>query len=173
MYVCLYTYAHTHKQTHTQTPTQTSTHAHTHTHTNTSTLSQDEWRNEGHEYIGMRIQRPVMGAFGRVVKMSEAKIVGWLPADESDYKNKDGEAAALWHILWNDGAEEDLEEWEVQESLQASVDDCDDFASGGMWSSGRDRKEWLGALNKCRTVGAAALGLYLLGDRALPLVANL
>ena len=55
------------------------------------------------------------GAFGRTVKVQEARIVGWLPADESDYINDKGEAAPLWHILWNDGQEEDLEEWEVLE----------------------------------------------------------
>ena len=82
----------------------------------------DEWRTEGHEYIDKRIRRPIKGAFGRIVTYSEARIVGWLPAEESDYTNQAGEAAALWHLLWNDGAEEDLEEWEVQESLALSRD---------------------------------------------------
>ena len=54
------------------------------------------------------------GAFGRVVKLQEARIVGWLPKEESDFKSEQtGEPAALWHILWDDGQEEDLEEWEV------------------------------------------------------------
>ena len=58
----------------------------------------DEWRTEGHEYIDKRIRRPIKGAFGRIVTYSEARIVGWLPAEESDYTNQAGEAAALWHL---------------------------------------------------------------------------
>ena len=140
-----------------------------------SHIDLDEWRVEGHEFIDKRIRRPVKGAFGRVVKMQEARIVGWLPADESDYTNAKGEAAALWHILWDDGQEEDLEEWEVLESLEASIDSEDEFVRGGIWSNGRDRKEWLSLMSQqnCRTVGATALGLYLFGDRALPMVADI
>ena len=135
----------------------------------------DEWRTEGHEFIGKRIRRPIKGAFGRVIKMSEAKIVGWLSKEESDYKNEAGEPAALWHILWNDGQEEDLEEWEVQESLQMSGIEDEELVdeAAGIWGSGRDRKEWHSLMSTCRTVGAAALGIYLLGDRALPMVAEL
>jgi hypothetical protein len=133
----------------------------------------DEWRTEGHEYLGRRIRRPIKGSFGRVVKFTEARIVGWLPAEESDYKNDKDQPAALWHILWNDGVEEDLEEWEVAESLEMSAEDDEDLLDGGIWSSGRDRKEWLSLIANCRTVGATALALYLLGDRALPMVAAL
>ena len=133
----------------------------------------DEWRTEGHEFIDKRIRRPIKGSFGRVVNWSAAKIVGWLPADESDYKSeKTGEPAALWHVLWSDGAEEDLEEWEVLEALEQSAEEDDELAEFGIWSSGRDRKEWLALLSGCRTVGATALALYLLGDRALPMVAT-
>ena len=49
------------------------------------------------------------------------------------------------------------------------MDGEDEYESGGIWSSARDRKEWLSLMGpeKCRTVGATSLGLYLFGDRAV------
>jgi len=43
---------------------------------------------------------------------------------------------------------------------------------GGIWASGSDRNEWVSLLSNCRTVGATALALYLLGDRALSAAAG-
>ena len=74
----------------------------------------DKWRTEGHEWIGKRLQRPVKSRFGQTIDHVKAKVVGWLPADESDFYDEAKNPAPLWHVLWEDGDEEDLEYHEVQ-----------------------------------------------------------
>jgi hypothetical protein len=79
----------------------------------------DKWRTDGHEWIGKRLRRPVKGRFGHTIDHVKAKVVGWLSADESDFFDENGVPAALWHVLWEDGDEEDLEDFEV--SIELSV----------------------------------------------------
>ena len=52
-------------------------------------------------------------------------------------------------------------------------DDPDARGQGGVWASRHDREVWGQLTGGAKTVGAAALGLYLLGDRALHLVGGL
>jgi hypothetical protein len=42
-----------------------------------------------------------------------ATVVGWLSAEESDFIDELKVPAPLWHVVWDDGEEEDLEEAEV------------------------------------------------------------
>ena len=55
---------------------------------------------------------------GRVSGFSRGVVVGWLPADESDFVSEEtGKPAALWHVeLEGDLGEEDLEEFELVEA---------------------------------------------------------
>ncbi len=77
----------------------------------------DKWKTDGHEWIGKRLRRPVKGKFGHTIDHVKAKVVGWLSADESDFFDENGIPAALWHVLWEDGDEEDLEDFEVSMDL--------------------------------------------------------
>ncbi len=74
---------------------------------------EDKWRTEGNEWIGKRIRRPVKSRFGQTIDHVKAKVVGWLPKEESDFFDEAKQPAPLWHVLWEDGDEEDLEEFEV------------------------------------------------------------
>ena len=56
-------------------------------------------------------------------------------------------------------------------SLVESGDSPDLSGQHGVWDSPRDRDCWLKLVAGARTVGAVALALYLLGDRALHFVA--
>jgi hypothetical protein len=73
----------------------------------------DKWRTDGHEWIGKRLRRPVKGKYGHTIDFVKAKVVGWLSADESDFFDENNVPAALWHVVWEDGDEEDLEDFEV------------------------------------------------------------
>ena len=71
--------------------------------------------------------------------------------------------------------QEDLEGFEVEEGLELlrshgespEVDDAH-----GIWASSAERERWLAFTKESETTGAAALGLYLLGDRALAAVSD-
>jgi hypothetical protein len=78
------------------------------------------WRTEGSEYLGLDVLRAVTDNDGRVGE-GWGSITGWLSADESDFTNDQGEAAELWHVVFDDTAlgEEDLEEHEVKEAVLA------------------------------------------------------
>jgi hypothetical protein len=82
--------------------------------------AQDEWRKTGNEHIGRNIMRSVLcdNGSGRVSGFSRGVVVGWLPADESDFVSEEtGKPAALWHVeLEGDLGEEDLEEFELIEA---------------------------------------------------------
>jgi len=81
------------------------------------------WRHEGNELIRRMVRRSLWSngehADSRVIGAADARIVGWLPKEESDFVDEQGRAAALWHIVYDDHkiGEEDLEEYEVVESL--------------------------------------------------------
>jgi hypothetical protein len=62
------------------------------------------WQTSGHAFIGRRVAR----RFGE--GLSFGYVNKWVPQDGVDM--------ALWHMLHDDGDEEDLEEWEVTESLK-------------------------------------------------------
>jgi hypothetical protein len=81
--------------------------------------STDEWRREGSEYIGRHILRYLLDDNGRPNGKVLGKIVGWLPAEESDYFSQvTGKAEPLWHVeLEDDAGEEDLEPFELHEAL--------------------------------------------------------
>lgn len=67
----------------------------------------EEWCSQGHTSIGARVVRVFHGVSysGRVVK--------WLQADEAD--------SALFHVVHEDGDEEDLEEGELGEAIAAEA----------------------------------------------------
>ena len=70
-----------------------------------------EWRSEGHEWIGCRVARRFDGEEeGAAATTALGKIVAWVP--------EEGEDEALWHMVHDDGDEEDLDEGEMREALQ-------------------------------------------------------
>jgi hypothetical protein len=76
-----------------------------------------EWITEGSEYVGRRVRRNVRGDDGKLAGWANGSIVGWLPADKSDFYCKEtGLPSALWHVRFDDEeiGEEDLEHAEVQ-----------------------------------------------------------
>ena len=71
--------------------------------------------------IGLDLVRSVMGVEGSIKEQARAKVVGWLSAAESDFEDTRGNPAPLYRIKYLDGAlqgdEEDLEEYEVRNSV--------------------------------------------------------
>ena len=65
----------------------------------------DEWKTSEHEWIGMRVTRAIDGID------IDARVTKWTPAAGTD--------PALWHVLHDDGDEEDLDEAEMQAALEA------------------------------------------------------
>ena len=63
----------------------------------------DDWRLDGSPWIGKRIRRVFPGGV-----TSDAVVQSWLPAGEA------AEDFALWHVVHDDGDEEDLEEHELE-----------------------------------------------------------
>jgi hypothetical protein len=63
------------------------------------------WQTEGDPWIGRTVRR----VFGVVGGCSDGVLTAWLPADKDD--------GALWHLVMDDGDEEDLEEHEVRDAL--------------------------------------------------------
>ncbi len=57
--------------------------------------------------------------------------------------------------------------------LMECGDSPDLCGRGGIWAAGRDRDAWSQLVAGARTLGAAALALYLLGDRAMLAVGGL
>ena len=62
---------------------------------------EEGWLDSGHEWIGASVRRFFAGGV-----VSDGEVVRWLPAE--------GDDAALWHMVHEDGDEEDLEEDEVR-----------------------------------------------------------
>jgi len=67
-------------------------------------MERAHWQTAGHQHVGCRIAR----RFGKRVAL--AKITKWLPPDEED------DEPALFRAVHDDGDEEDLEEYEVDEA---------------------------------------------------------
>ena len=56
-----------------------------------------EWRTVGSQHLWRRVRRSVIED-GMVAGFSDGSVVGYLPAEESDYESVlTGEPAALWH----------------------------------------------------------------------------
>ena len=67
----------------------------------------DEWQTSEHEWIGRRVTRVIDG-----IEL-DARVTKWIPADGTD--------PALWHVLHDDGDEEDLDEAEMQAAKRGSI----------------------------------------------------
>ena len=84
-------------------------------------MAETAWRTEGSVLIGLDLVRSVMGVEGSIKEQAHAKVVGWLSAAESDFEDTRGNPAPLYRIKYLDGAlqgdEEDLEEYEVRNSV--------------------------------------------------------
>ena len=78
------------------------------------------WRTTGSTYVGRQLTRTETGTSTRG-SSCRAAVVGWQPADESDFLDAAGRPAALYKIRYLDGEldgeEAELEEYEVLESL--------------------------------------------------------
>lgn len=67
----------------------------------------DSWLSRGHRWVGRRVRRFFDVSDGFL----DGTIARWLPAS--------GDDAALWHVVHDDGDEEDLEAYEVRAALIA------------------------------------------------------
>lgn len=70
---------------------------------------EESWLDEGHEWLGKRVARP----FGKT-KVFLGKITKWIPPDP---EAGDG---PLFHVVHDDGDEEDLEDFEARFLLPAA-----------------------------------------------------
>ena len=80
-------------------------------------------RSGGHSLCGQRLVRNIYNADGTFASSSNATVVGWLDADESEFFDDADQPAAIFRIRYLDGEvagdEEDLEEHEVRSSILA------------------------------------------------------
>ena len=81
------------------------------------------FRKSGHSLCGQRLVRNIYNADGTFASSSNATVVGWLDADESEFFDDADQPAAIFRIRYLDGEvagdEEDLEEHEVRSSILA------------------------------------------------------
>ena len=80
----------------------------------------------GSAWVGRTIVRTVFDASGEPSTRVCGRVVGWLPADRSDFTDAAGRPASLWRVVYDgggtlDGDEEDLEEFELEESVLPST----------------------------------------------------
>jgi hypothetical protein len=73
-----------------------------------SLLETLKWQNYGHEWLNKRVVRDY-GANGS----NQGRITKWIPADPKGPE----ENMALWHVMFDDDDEEDLDQGEVEEAL--------------------------------------------------------
>ena len=52
------------------------------------------WRTRGHELLGRTVARELEGRLGTM----QARVEGWLPAGESNFRDASGRPAALWRV---------------------------------------------------------------------------
>ena len=101
----------------------------------------EEWHRFPHPYIGKRVRRNVMGEDLTHAGKANGIIVGYLPAEISDFKSKQTNLdAALWKLKFEDpdigNGYEDLEEYEVKqamldyEKMQASLQSAASLRKG-------------------------------------------
>mmetsp|Transcript_13488 Transcript_13488/g.34429 ORF Transcript_13488/g.34429 Transcript_13488/m.34429 type:complete len:442 (-) Transcript_13488:326-1651(-) len=111
-----------------------------------------EWHTDGNELIGREIMRCVYDG-ASLAGMARAKVIGWLPASESDFEDALGRPQPLWLCRFSEGSllegeEEELERHELVESIDSSesqqlcaqLDDDDDVANDAVLS-GDDEAE--------------------------------
>ena len=65
----------------------------------------EEWQETGHRWLGMRVRRFFDKSY------SDGRLTKWMP--------ESGDDAAIWHMVHDDGDEEDLEEYEVVAAIRA------------------------------------------------------
>ena len=64
--------------------------------------SLSSWRTDN-AMVGRKIARCVYNRNGAIAEKAIARVVGWLPADESDYQDDQGRPAPLYHICYESG----------------------------------------------------------------------
>ena len=86
-------------------------------------MHKKNFRKSGHSLCGQRLVRNIYNADGTFASSSNATVVGWLDADESEFFDDADQPAAIFRIRYLDGEvagdEEDLEEHEVRSSILA------------------------------------------------------
>ena len=95
------------------------------------------WQTQGSEYVGMRVMRSFAGAG---VPPAAGTITKW--AEES----APGELDELWHMVHDDGDEEDLERYEVKAAvaLEQSVNKIEWRTSGSAFIGQRAMRTFAG-----------------------------
>lgn len=86
-------------------------------------MRKKNFRKSGHSLCGQRLVRNIYNADGTFASSSNATVVGWLDADESEFFDDADQPAAIFRIRYLDGEvagdKEDLEEHEVRSSILA------------------------------------------------------
>ena len=72
---------------------------------------EDEWLLDGHEFVGQRVARIFGGRGKHAERVVFGRISKWAPADE------EAGDEALFHLVHDDGDEEDLDEDEAVEGI--------------------------------------------------------
>ncbi|KAJ1495156.1 hypothetical protein T484DRAFT_1763618, partial [Baffinella frigidus] len=85
-----------------------------------------EWHITGSVYVNrkIRLEIPETGRYKSGTKIVTGKIVGWLPAEVSDFVSETtNENAPLWRAKLDDRSltSQDLEEFEVREAVRAAM----------------------------------------------------
>lgn len=76
-------------------------------------VSQNEsdvgWLLEGSAYIGQRVRRSILDEEGEEVGYGKGNIVGWMPAEKSEFIcPASGKPAPLWHLVYDEVCENDI-----------------------------------------------------------------
>eukprot|EP00939_MAST-03C_sp_MAST-3C-sp1_P003414 g3414.t1 len=122
-------------------------------------------------YIGKRALRFSMEGKYKKKRPSEGVVIAaWLPLPgETDIQ------MPLWNFRHDDGTEEDLEQHEVEESIEAyekAQDDANDLNenvhayTNTLWPSLEKRERWLGQVREISTFSSAGLLTSCLKDHA-------
>ena len=103
---------------------------------------EEEWLESGHPYIGAAIRRFFDAG------VSDGRVTKWLPEAEGE--------PALWHVVHDDGDEEDLDEDEVRAAIKAIEEEADDEhrpARAGISDEVKAAKQAIHAQEDCGTCG--------------------
>ena len=135
-------------------------------------VNEDEgWTDEGHVWLGVNVTR----VFAETSLVSEGKITRWLPAkeavlDENGVELEEAEPA-LFHVVHEDGDEEDLDQDEAQEARDKYLEFQRDGRPANLKEKGQKNKEYVNKLARPANtrIGPLDLETHGLRDQILEL----
>jgi hypothetical protein len=102
----------------------------------TAAAADDEWRVEGHAWLGRTIRRTTYAPDGvTAVGSADALVIGWLDVPEADFISPaTGEPAALWRVRYVTGkVKGDVEDLEVADMLASTGIASAGAVPAGQW----------------------------------------